>query len=198
MRIIGITGGIGTGKTEVLSYIRKKYNCEIILADEVAHKVKEPGERCYAGLIELLGKEILLDNGEIDRTKMAEIIFADEALLLKVNELIHPAVKQYISDRINKAAARQAIDFLFIEAALLIEDGYMDIVDELWYIYADEEVRRIRLRQHRHYSDEKITGILSRQLSEEQYKRHCRVLIDNSGSIQETYRQINEKLEEYL
>lgn len=198
MRIIGITGGIGTGKTEVLSYIRNKYNCEIILADEVAHKVKEPEGSCYAALIELLGKEAVAADGQIDRARMAEMIFADEALLIKVNELIHPAVKEYILEKIAETAAGQNIDFLFIEAALLIEDGYMDIVDELWYIFAREDIRRERLKRNRHYSDGKITGILSRQLSEEEYKKHCKVCIDNSGDLQETYKQIDEKLEEYL
>lgn len=198
MKIIGITGGIGAGKTEVLSYIRSKYNCEIILADEVAHKVKEPGESCYAELIQLLGKEIAEPDGRIDRKAMAEKIFADESLLIKVNGLIHPAVKKYILKRIDEAAALQKTDFLFIEAALLIEDGYMDIADELWYIFAKEDIRRERLKRSRGYSDEKIKGILSRQLSEEEYIRHCKVFIDNSGNLQETYKQIDEKLEEYL
>lgn len=198
MKIIGITGGIGAGKTEVLSYIRSKYNCEIILADEVAHKVKEPGGSCYAELIQLLGKEIAEPDGRIDRKAMAEKIFADESLLIKVNGLIHPAVKKYILKRIDEAAALQKTDFLFIEAALLIEDGYMDIADELWYIFAKEDIRRERLKRSRGYSDEKIKGILSRQLSEEEYKRHCKVFIDNSGNLQKTYKQIDEKLEEYL
>lgn len=197
MKIIGITGGIGSGKTEVLTYIQNKYNCEIIIADEVAHRVKEPGEKCYGELTALLGKEILSADGQIDRVKMAEKIFGDEAVLLKVNQLIHPAVKDYILKKIAEAACRK-IDFLFIEAALLIEDGYTDIADELWYIFAEEETRRKRLREHRNYSDEKITGILSRQLSEEEYKKHCRVLINNGGNIEETYQQIDGKLEEYL
>lgn len=198
MRIIGITGGVGSGKTELLSYIRGKYRCQIILADEVAHKVKEPGESCYMKLITLLGKEILSEDGTINRKKMAEKIFSDELLLRCVNELIHPAVKQYILNEIEKAEEKSDLDFLFIEAALLIEDGYLGIVDELWYIFAREEVRRARLRDSRAYSDEKITGILNKQLSEEEYKKNCKVLIDNSGDLQETFLQIDRKLEEYL
>lgn len=198
MRVIGITGGVGCGKTQVLSYIKNKYNCEVILADEVAHMVKEPGQSCYEALVDLLGKEILAPDGQIDRGAMAEKIFKDEVLLKQVNELIHPAVKEYNLRAIQKAREEEKLHFLFIEAALLIEDGYGQIVDELWYIYATEAVRRVRLKESRSYSDEKITGILGRQLSEEEYRRHCKVVIDNSGDLKDTYEQIDRKLEEYL
>ncbi len=198
MKIIGFTGGIGSGKTQVLAYIEKKYDCRVILADEVAHKVKEPGQECYEALVELLGETILQPDGRIDRAVMAEKIFAGEGLLRKVNGLIHPAVKKYILDAIEQARREGKPDFLFIEAALLIEDGYKDIVDELWYIYAPEQVRRDRLKASRSYSEEKITGIFGKQLSEEEFRKHCRVVIDNGGSLEDTYRQIDRKLEEYL
>ncbi|NLL77934.1 MAG: dephospho-CoA kinase [Clostridiales bacterium] len=198
IRIIGITGGVGSGKTDVLSYIKEKYNCEVIFADEVAHKVREPGQGCYEELIVLLGEEVLTEDGQIDRSRMAEKIFADKELLKQVNKIIHPAVKRYILAKIEQEKKDQKIDFLFIEAALLIEDGYVDIVDELWYIFASEQVRRERLKQTRSYSDEKIDGILGKQLSEEEYKKYCKVLIDNSGDRQNTYEQIDRKLEEYL
>ena len=84
MRTIGITGGVGSGKTKVLAYIKDKYNCEVILADEVAHKIKEPGERCYSALVDLLGQGVLAPDGKIDKGKMAEKIF--EQLYDLVNE----------------------------------------------------------------------------------------------------------------
>lgn len=198
MKIIGITGGIGSGKTQVLAYIGKKYNCRVLLADEVAHKVKEPGQECHQALAKLLGPEILMPDGQIDRAAMAEKIFSDETLLREVNGLIHPAVKKYILSAIERARGEEGLDFLFIEAALLIEDGYGEIVDELWYIYAPEPVRRERLKQSRSYSEEKITGIFGRQLSEAEYRKHCRTVIDNGGGLADTYRQIDRKLEEYL
>lgn len=198
MRIIGITGGIGSGKTEVLSYMEKKYNCRVILADEVAHKVKEPGQMCYDALVALLGTEILNPDGRINKAEMAAKIFAEEALLKQVNALIHPAVKTYILNAIKTAEEEGSLDFLFIEAALLIEDGYENIVDELWYIYAGESVRRSRLKASRAYSDGKISDILERQMPEAEYRKHCRVVIDNGGDLQDTYKQIDRKLEEYL
>lgn len=198
MKVIGFTGGIGSGKTEVLAYIEKKYRCIVLLADQVAHKVKEPGQECYEALVRLMGEGILMPDGKIDKAAMAEKIFSDGELLQEVNALIHPAVRKYILSAIREAHREGTLDFLFIEAALLIEGGYGTIVDELWYIYAPEAVRRDRLRKSRSYSEEKITGILEKQLSEEEYRRHCKVVINNGGSLADTYRQIDEKLEGYL
>lgn len=198
MKVIGITGGVGAGKSAILSYIAKKYNCKIILADEVAHMVKEPGQVCYRKLIEILSEEILQPDGRIDKSKMAEKIFASDELLDEVNAIIHPAVQDYIVEAIAIERLKNRLDFLFVEAALLIEAGYLDIVDELWYIYADEDVRRTRLKASRQYSDEKIDSIMEQQLSEEEFRKHSKVVIDNSGALEAAYEQIDRKLGDYL
>lgn len=198
MKVIGITGGVGAGKSALLTYMAENYNCKIILADEVAHLVKEPGEVCYLKLVELLSEEILNEDGTIHKGKMAEKIFASEVLLEQVNSIIHPAVKEWILKEIHSENEKNELDFLFIEAALLIEDGYLNIVDEMWYIYAREEVRRARLKASRNYSDEKIDAIMQSQLSEEEFRANCKVVIDNSESLVWAYSQIDEKLGEYL
>lgn len=222
MKIIGVTGGVGSGKTELLHYIEKNYRCRILLSDEASHEVMRRGGRIYGSLVSLLeqypagasgdasgagnicgegGKGTLLqENGEIDRREMAARIFAHRELRERVNALIHPAVKEYILERIReeqeKAAqkAADAVDYFFLEAALLIECGYRSYVDEMWYIYCDLAVRRKRLRESRGYSDEKIDGILSSQLTEEEFRAGSDVVIDNSGSLENAYRQIREAL----
>ena len=198
MHVIGITGGVGAGKTKILTYLSEHYSCRIILADQVANQLKEPGQKCYEEIITLLGTQILNPDGTIDRLKMAERIFSDQELLRRVNEIIHPAVKEYILQVIEEERRRDKIDFLFLEAALLIEEGYESIVDELWYIYADESVRAERLKANRQYSDEKIQKILRSQLSDEEYRAHCSTVIDNGVALEETYRQIEKKMGEYL
>lgn len=198
MRVIGVTGGVGTGKSALLQYVAEKYNCKVLLADEIAHKVKEPGQPCYKKLVGLLSPEILDEDGTIHKGKMAEKIFESDRLREKVNEMIHPAVKKMIRDEITAARAGGKLDFLFIEAALLIEDGYLDIVDEMWYIYALEEVRRSRLKEARNYSDEKIDAIIKSQLTEDVFRTNCSVVIDNSESLLAAFRQIDMKLGEYL
>nr|MCM1386275.1 dephospho-CoA kinase [Bacillus sp. (in: firmicutes)]MCM1426045.1 dephospho-CoA kinase [Eubacterium sp.] len=198
MKTIGITGGVGTGKSELLSYIREHYNCHIILADEAAHEIEKPGGKGYDELVKLLGDDILDTDGTIHKARMAEKIFGDTELLNRVNQIIHPKVKEYILQEIAEKKNAGKIDFLFVEAALLIEDGYDKILDELWYIHTRTDIRKERLRTSRAYSDEKIERILQKQLSEEEFRKHCKVVIENNESLGAAYKQIDEKLEEYL
>ena len=192
--IIGITGGIGAGKSEILHYIEKNYNCRVIISDDVANDIKEKGFPAYEELVELMGPGILLDDGEIDRSKMAAAIFDNKDILKKVNNILHPAVNTFIINIIDSERASGKLDFVFVEAALLIENGYDKIADELWYVYASEEVRRARLKAHRGYSDDKITGIFAKQLDEDSFREKCDFVIDNSGVLESAYGQIDNKL----
>ena len=192
--IIGITGGIGAGKTTVLEYIKKNYNCKVVYSDDVANEIKMKGYPAYDELVNLLGKEILGEDGEIDRTKMAKAIFGDEKKLRAVNNILHPAVNTYIINIIDEERLRNRLDFVFVEAALLIENGYEDIVDELWYVYASEDVRRQRLKDSRGYSDEKVTDIFKKQLSDDDFREHCDFVLDNSGDLDTVADIIGKKL----
>jgi dephospho-CoA kinase len=198
MWVIGITGGVGAGKSSVLNYMEEKCNCRIVLADDVGNKVKLPGEICYNRLVELLGRDILDEDGTINKARMAEAIFSDDNLLLKVNAIIHPAVEEYILSEIRKEKEAGKLDFFFVEAALLIECGYGAHVDEMWYVYASENVRRARLKENRSYSDEKISAIMQEQLAEEEFRKACQVVIDNSGDMEDTKKQIDKILGDRL
>lgn len=197
MRFIGITGGVGAGKSELLAYIKRHYLCEIYLADEVAHLVKAKGTPCYRRLTELLGEDILRADGEIDKRAMAERIFGDGELLERVNGIIHPAVREYLLQRLEAARSNPKVELFFVEAALLIEAGYKGLADELWYVHAGEAIRRRRLEESRQYSPEKIMRIMENQLSEEQFREHCDFVIDNSGRLEDSFRQIDKKLEDF-
>lgn len=198
MQIIGITGGIGAGKSQVLQYIQNHYKCRVILADDVGNEVKLPGKICYNQLVDLLGNDILDKEGFIQKEKMAARIFSNKELLLQVNAIIHPAVMDYILAEIQKEKESDILDFFFVEAALLIECGYASHVDEMWYVYASDEIRRERLRANRHYSDEKITSIMNGQLKEADFRKHCQVVIDNSDDFSKTEKQIDKILGDKL
>ncbi len=198
MKIIGITGGVGCGKSEVIRYIMKKYRCFVIFADDVAKQLQQKGNLCYDRIVALLGEEILASDGEIDKAKMATKIFADECLLEKVNAIIHPAVYDYVKEKISEHKKKNEVDFFIIEAALLIECGYGKIVDEMWYVYTADEIRRERLKKSRGYSDEKISQIFSSQLSYEEFKSASTFMLDNNGTVENAQEQIDNKLEEYL
>ena len=170
MKVIGITGGVGAGKSTVLDMIRKNCRCFILIADEAAHEVERRGQACYDELVGLLGEDILAPDGEIDKKKMAQKIFA--------------------AGLIEEYRIRGNVDFFFIEAALLIEDGYRAICDELWYVYAPMEVRAGRLKTSRGYTDEKIEDIMSSQNDDETFRKFCDHVIENSGDMEETGDQI--------
>lgn len=194
MKVIGITGGVGCGKSAVLSELEKEYNCIVLVADMAAKELEKKGQKAYLELVELLGDKILSDDGEIDKNLMAQRIFENPDLLNAVNSIIHPAVKEYILEKIDEAEKKGDVDYFFLEAALLIECGYMEIVDEMWYIYTVEEVRRQRLKKQRNYSDEKIDSIMKNQLSEEEFKNNCTFVIDNSYSLDQTMETIRKHL----
>ncbi len=191
-KIIGITGGIGAGKSTVLKYIADNYNCLIIFSDDVANDIKKKGFPAYDKLVELLGTGILGPDGEIDRAKMASAIFNDKNILKNVNNILHPAVNEYIINIIENEKKLCRYDFVFVEAALLIENGYDKIADELWYVYASEDMRRHRLKETRGYSDEKIDDIFSKQLDDSQFRSYCKFVIDNSGNLEDAARQVDE------
>ena len=190
MKTIGITGGVGAGKSTVLNYIEEHYNAYIIIADKLAYELESPGGICYDNIVGLLGEDFLDESGFIDKRSMASRIFFEPDLLKKVNDIIHPAVKQSILETIDRESQSGRYDYLVVEAALLIEEGYGAILDELWYIRVDSDIRRIRLKESRGYSDEKIDSIIASQLSDEEYMKNCKYVIDNSGEPEDTYSQI--------
>ena len=196
MRVIGITGGVGAGKSEVMRLIAENADAYILIADEAAHAVERKGCDCYYALVELLSEDELAANGEIDKAKMALKIFEDESLRERVNAIVHPAVKRYILSQIEEERTLGNVDFFFIEAALLIEDGYDLICDELWYVYADEAVRRERLRRSRGYTDAKIDKIIEAQSSDAVFRKYCSEVIENNGDLSETRRQVIRALSE--
>ena len=153
--------------------------------------LEEPGHKCYERIVAFLGTDILQEDKTIDKRKMAAAIFTDEKKLIAINEILHPEVKTYILEQIQQESEKQEIDFLFVEAALLIEEHYDEILDEIWYIHADTEVRSKRLKESRQYSAEKIADIMGKQLSEEEFRKHCSVVIVNNGDLTVTYKQID-------
>ena len=192
MRFIGITGGVGAGKSAIISFLSEHYKCKIFMADDVAHEVRKPGTECHKQLVDLLGEEVVLDN-----KKMAKVVFADEELLKKVNDIIHPAVENYILNARDEAAKSGEYELFFLEAALLIEAGYKKILDELWYVYADREVRIGRLMENRGYPREKAEKIMDSQLSDEVFRANADFIIDNSASLDKAYEQIKGRLGGY-
>lgn len=196
MLFIGITGGVGAGKSEILSHLRKNYKGEVLLADQVAHDLMEPGTECYQKIRECFREEqIFGPEGSIDRAAMAKIIFSSEEKREALNAIVHPQVKAFVLQTVQKAREEKILDFVVLEAALLIEEQYDKICDELWYIYTSEENRTKRLMASRGYTEEKIRNIFASQLSEQAYRQSCLAVIDNNKTPKEAYSQIDRLLQ---
>lgn len=191
MRIIGITGGIGSGKSCVLNIMEEIYGAVLCQTDVVAHQLQKKGETCYKEIVNVFGVNILTENKEIDRKKLGAIVFNDNDKLKKLNQIVHPAVKKQVKLEIEEARRKQK-EFFLIESALLMEDHYEELCDELWYIYADERVRRDRLKTSRLMNEEKIDLIIKAQATEETFRKYCHITIDNSGTIENTKEQIKQ------
>ena len=191
MKIIGITGGVGAGKSTVLDHLEKQYNACVLQADKIGHLVMEPGGICYGQVIALFGKQIIKNDKTIDRKMVSDVVFAHEEMRQKLDDIIHPAVKSYILDKIEEQK-KAGCTLMIVEAALLLEDHYDAFCDKVWYIHTDQEIRIERLMSSRGYTREKAENIIARQATEGFFREHADYIIQNNGELDETWRQIEE------
>lgn len=193
MKFIGITGGVGAGKSELLHFMEREYPVKVLLADALAHELMLPGTECFNRIKEVFADEdVFAPEGGLDAKKMAAVIFSDNEKRIALNNIVHPAVKQEVLRQLEIERRKNEISCFILEAALLIEDGYDKICDELWYIYTSKENRRDRLKISRGYTDKKIDAIFASQLSEDTYRKYCKVVIDNNGTLEEAFAQIRQ------
>lgn len=194
IKIIGLTGGIGSGKSTVARIMKDKYNSYLIIADDLGHVCMKQGQDCYSRIVEYFGTEILDRNGDIDRDKLSRIVFKDEQALTALNSIIHPCVQALVMEEINRVRREGSCSRIIVESAILIEAGYESVCDEVWYVYAPEAVRRERLRAGRGYTEDKTDRIMRQQLSDGEFRRKCTKVINNSGNTE----NIMEELEVLL
>lgn len=194
MKIIGITGGVGSGKSEILQFLETEYDACICQMDETAKLLQRQGTECFKQIVSAFGDAIVGSDGELDRKKLGSIVFENERKLQILNDIVHPEVIQWVRADIERKQ-EEGKKLYIVEAALLPEVG-KELCDELWYIYTEEPVRRERLKASRHYSDEKITQMIQSQPAEETFRGACDVEIDNSGDFESTKKQIRRKMKE--
>lgn len=161
MITIGITGGVGAGKSTVLDFLEERYQAYVMKADEIGHLVMEPGQACYEPVTALFGKQVIKEDKTIDRRQVSDVVFSHPEMLEKLNQIIHPAVKQYIREQL-LLKKQQGQKVCVVEAALLLEDHYQEFCDTIWYIHTDEEIRIQRLMENRGYTREKSVSIIAR------------------------------------
>ncbi len=191
MKVIGLTGGVGTGKSTVVALAEEKVFVKAVKADEVGHLAMEPGQNAYYDIITLFGEKILKEDKTIDRKKVAGIVFSDGSKLEALNGIIHPFVRQYIENAIDAERIKGECKYFIIEAAILLETGYQAICDEIWVVTTKESLRRQRLKESRGYSDEKITAIMKEQMSDTEFLTYASQVIENNESLENVKRKLD-------
>ena len=190
MKVYGITGGAGTGKSEVIKMLQQNFGGCVIMSDEVARELMQKGNISYQLIVEYFGRDILMDDGEIDRKKLADHVFNNKEALEKLNSMTHPYVKEEIRKLIAEAEASGECRFVALESAILLECGYEDICDEFWYVYTKPEIRRQRMKETRNYSDEKVDSVMRNQQPDEVFFEQCSFVIKNNTTLSDVYAQL--------
>ena len=196
MKVYGITGGAGTGKSEVIKMLQENFGGCVSMSDEVARELMQKGNISYQLIVEYFGRDILMDDGEIDRKKLADHVFNNKEALEKLNSMTHPYVKDEIRKLIAEAEASGECRFVALESAILLECGYEDICDEFWYVYTKPEIRRQRMKETRNYSDEKVDSVMRNQQPDEVFFEQCSFVIKNNTTLSDVYAQLKEKLDQ--
>ena len=190
MKVIGITGGVGVGKSTVVGILQKHYPVEYLHCDVIAHEVMEPEGGAYPELIRVFGEGILNEDKTVNRSKLYEEAFVKADRVEELNACVHPQVRIAVEQRLAELRAECFQGIALIEAALLIEAGYKAICDELWYVYAPVELRRERLKANRGYTDEKVDSIMEEQASEDVFFKECDFVIYNDSEFEHCERHV--------
>jgi dephospho-CoA kinase len=192
MKVIGLTGGVGSGKSLAAKILAQECGATLLITDELGHKVMEPGQKGYDSVVKHFGTDILLPDETIDRKALAEIVFQNEEERKALNDMIHPLVMQYIREFIEGRRREQGV--IVLESALLFESGCDAFCDSVWYIRVSKQKRIWRLKQNRHYSEEKIAGIMAKQMEETEFVQKCDVIIENNETPEQLQDEIRQKI----
>ena len=188
MLLVGLTGGIGSGKSTVSAMLAER-GAEIIDADRIAREVVMPGTSAWCKIREHFGPEVLFADGTIDRQTLASIVFGDQSKLALLNEITHPAIFQRIADRLEDARDRDVI--VVLDAALLIETGLAQRVDVLVVTHSPKEIQVERLTAQG-MAPAHAKARMAAQLAPEEQMARADILIDNSGPLEDLWRQVDE------
>lgn len=195
MKILGIVGGIGAGKTTVVSILTELTPCYIIGADEIGHRILLKGGKAYTPVIQAFGEGILDDEGNIVRARLGSIVFADRSKLDVLNSMTHPLIHEEVQRLIDECKAQKQHEIIVVDAALLIEIGLVKLTDQVLAVYADEATRIERIMKREAFTRLQATERINKQKKWEELEKVAHYVIDNSLSYEQTREQVVALLE---
>jgi dephospho-CoA kinase len=199
MYVIGLTGGIGSGKSTVAQMLKQK-GAALLSADVVGHEVYQPGRPAWQEIVDAFGRQVVAGDGNIDRKKLGAIVFSDPEQLRRLNAITHPRMKELMREKLEAeraSGARVAV----LEAALLFDAGWDDLTDEVWVTVAPPEVAAGRTAERSGISVDEAMSRIKAQMSNEERIGRSQVVIDTDCPLEQTRRQVSgewERLAERL
>ena len=192
VRIIGITGGIASGKSTVTEFLRQQ-GYQVVDADQVVHELQEPGGRLYQALLSTFGTAILQEDGRLDRPKLGAMIFGNPDVLARSSQLQNEIIREELAGRRDLLAETE--DIFFMDLPLLFELDYDNWFDQIWLMDVTEEIQLSRLMARNALSREEAEKRIAAQLSLQEKRKRADVLIDNNASLEETRQQLRDALQ---
>jgi len=183
MKIIGLTGGTGSGKSTVSKFLAH-LGAVVIDADKVGHEVFKPGTKAWQEVVDAFGQGIISADGTIDRRKLGEIVFSNPDARAKLNQVMHPLIYEQVKSRIEEYG-RKGVAIIIVEAPLLLEVGWKSLVDEVWVTSASEATVIKRLKEQKGLSEAQSLARIRAQLTDEERIRQADVVIDTDCALDE-------------
>ena len=181
MLVIGLTGGIGTGKSEVASLLQS-FGAEVINADQVGHEAYTPNSESWREVVNTFGEEILQPDGQIDRGRLGAIVFSNPQQLDKLNAIMHPRMARMVGDKI-EVLRDKGTPAVVVEAAVLFEAGWDSLVDEVWTTDSPVELVIERLQARNGMSEEEVRRRINSQMDRVERIERSHLVVDNSGDV---------------
>ncbi len=197
MAVIGLTGNIGSGKTTVCHMLAKR-GCLCLNADVLGHSVSEPGGEAYQQLRNSFGAEYFSEDGRLLRPRMAELVFNNQCELARLNGIIHPAVRRVLCQKIAAAQAEQPDRVVVVEAALLVEADYLPLLDQLWLVWADDDVRLARVMARDKLSQEQALARMNNQMAQAEKAKYARYIVHNNRGRKELADELQNVWQQFI
>jgi len=194
VKIIGLTGGTGSGKSTVAA-MAKKYGAAVIDADIIARKIVEPGQEALREIVKFFGQDILLESGQLNRRKLGDIVFNDKEKLKELNRITHPHIINEIKKEIEIIKNNGEYNSIIIDAAVLIDSGLSLLCDEIWVVTADKEIRLKRIMERDRLEENSAISRINSQMSDAELITYADVIINNNGNLTEIEKFIQQLLE---
>jgi dephospho-CoA kinase len=186
--IIGLTGGIASGKSTVSNLIKSE-GIPVVDADLIAREVVEKGETAYEHIVKVFGTEILTVDGALDRKKLGSIVFSDEQKRFLLNDIVHPAIRVRMQEKIEQWK-QEGFKTIVLDIPLLYESKLTNMVEKVIVVYVDQQLQKERLKNRDQYSDEEALSRINAQLPLKEKITYADEVIHNNGSLDETKNQL--------